>query len=332
MPSTSVSSTSTSVSSRGAGTTAGRNGFLAPALNITTLVSIFVVVIFAVVTQLLVASGAVSLSTTLQLTMWLVALGFVVVLAIAYMFFRVFERVYETAKDRAWNEVTRLTPPRAPNANGQPDKTRETQAPGAQRRNDAQERAQLRRDAGSPGNPADGPPPFILGWSPDGGALKAEDAWVPPDDLRHLGGSAYSVSTEEVFPDGCYLVPDSIKLVSDKPTGKQVYECRVVDRNPALKDRAHDTVVKILANEKPSEAAMPRFGRVEFEDLTITPYVTDQNPMWIRYSLRATGLHPAAPPPERELATWSAPRGVLSEEAEAHVSTDNTPSGAAGTS
>jgi len=322
--------TASSVSSRDAGTTAGRNGFRAPALNITTLVSIFVVVIFAIVTQLLVASGAISLSTTLQLTMWLVALGFVVVLAVAFMFFRVFERVYEAAKDRALNEVTMVASPIASNANG---RTRETQAPGAQRRNDAQERAQLRRDAGSPGNPADGPPPFILGWSPDGSALKAEDAWVPPDELRHLGGSAYSVSTEEVFPEGCYLVPDSIKqLDSDKPAGKKVYECRVVDRNPALKDRAHDTVVKIMANEKPSEASMPRFGRVEFENLTITPYVTDQNPMWIRYSLRASGLHPAAPPPERELVTWSAPRGVPSEDAEAHVSTDDAPSEAAHTS
>jgi membrane protein implicated in regulation of membrane protease activity len=335
MPSTSVSSTSTSVSSSDPGRTAGRNGFLASALNVTTLVSIFVVAIFAVVTQLLVASGAVSLSTTLQLTMWLVALGFIVVLAIAYMFFRVFERVYEnrtiSQEDGAGNNGTMRALARALDANGQRDKTRETQAQ-AQRRNDAQERAQLRPDARSPRSPTDGPPPFILGWSPDGGALKAEDAWVPPDELRHLGGSAYSVSTEEVFPDGCYLVPDSITLVSDKLTGKKVYECRVVDRNPALKDRAHDTVVKILANEKPSEASMPRFGRVEFEDLTITPYVTDRNPMWIRYSLRATGLHPAAAPTERELATWSAPRGVPSEEAEAHVSTDDAQSGGAGTS
>lgn len=307
----------TSVSSSGRGRTAKKNGFPASALNVTTLVSIFVVVIFAVVTQFLVASGAVSLSTTLQLTMWLVALGFIVLLAIAYMFFRVFERVYETAtspqKGRAWNVVTMPAPPPAPDANGQRDKTPETQAPGAQRRNDAQEGAQLGRDTGSPRNPTE----FILGWSPDGGALKAEDAWVPPDELRHLGGSEYSVSTEEVFPAGCYLVPDSITLVSDGPTGQQVYECQVVDRNPALKDRAHETVVKILANQKPSQASMPRFGRVEFEHLTITPYVTDRSPMWIRYSLRATGLHPAAPPTGRERATWTVPpMGVLPEEAQ----------------
>jgi len=326
---------STSVSPSGPGRTAGRNGFLASALNVTTLVSIFAVAIFAVVTQLLVASGAVSLSTTLQLTMWLVALGFIVLLAIAYMFFRVFERVYETAtrsqKDRAGNART-MPEPAALDANRQRDKTSETQAPTAQKRNDAQEGAQLRRGAGSPRNPTDGPHQFILGWSPDGGALKAEDAWVPPDELRHLGGSEYSVSTEEVFPDGCYLVPDSIRLASAKPTGQQVYECRVVDRNPALKDRAHETVVKILANQEPSQASMPRFGRVEFVHLTITPYVPDRNPMCIRYSLRASGLHPAAAPTEREQATWTVPppKDVLSEEAEAHVATDDAPDGAAG--
>lgn len=303
----------TPVLSSGPGTPARRNGFLASAPNVTTLVSILVVV-FAVVTQLLAASGAVSLSTTLQLTMWLVALGFIVLLAIAYMFFRVFERVYETARsshvDRARNAET-IRPPQ--DANGQQGNTRQTQDPAEQERNDAQEGPQLGLDAGSPGNPTDGPPQFILGWSPDGGALKAEDAWVPPHELRHLGGSVYSVSTEQVFPDGCYLVPDSIRLASAKPTGQQVYECRVVDRNPALKDRAHETVVKILANQEPSQASMPRFGRVEFEDLTITPYVPDRDPMQIRYSLRATGLHPAAAPTGREPATWTVPPngGVL---------------------
>jgi hypothetical protein len=287
------------------------------------LVSIFVVVIFAVVTQLLAANGAISLSTTLQLTMWLVALGFIVLLAIAYMSFRVFERVYETAtsphEDRAGNAGAMRAPAPALDANGERDKASETQAPAAQKRNDAQDAAeqeaqtaqeqlaQLPHAAGSPRNPTDRPPQFVPGWAPDGSDLKAEDTWVPPDELRHLDGSEYSVSTQEVFPDGCYLEPDSITLVSDKPSGQRVYECRVVDQNPALKDRPHETVVKILANQKPSQASMPRFGRVEFEHLTITPYVTDQNPMWIRYSLRATGLRPAAAPTGREPARWTTP-------------------------
>ena len=108
----------TSVSSDGPGRTAGRNAYLAPALNVTTLVSIFVVVIFAVVTQLLAASGEISLSTTVQLTMWLVALGFIVLLAIAYMFFR----VYETAtSSQAHNAETMPAPASALDANGHRD-------------------------------------------------------------------------------------------------------------------------------------------------------------------------------------------------------------------
>ena len=301
---------STPVSSSDPGRTDGRNTFSASALNVTTLVSIFVVAVFAVVTQLLAASGAISLCTTLQLTMWLVALGFIVLLAIAYMFSRIFERVYETTptyqEEHDGNDGTMWAAAPVLGANGQ--------------------------DTGSSRNPTDGPPRFIPGWAPDGSGLKAEDTWVPPDELRHLDGSEYSVSTEDVFPDGCYLEPDSITLVSDKPTGQQVYECRVVDRNPALKDRPHETVVKILASQKPSQESMPRFGRVEFEDLTITPYVTDQNPMWIRYSLRATGLHPAGAPTGREQATWTVPSPRSSEETGAHVNTEDVPSGAAGAS
>jgi len=126
---------------------------------------------------------------------------------------------------------------------------------------------------------------------------------------------------EEVFPDGCYLVPDSITLISDEPTGQQVYECRVVDVNPKLKSRPHETVVTILANQMPSQGSMPRFDWVEFEHLTITPYVTDRNPMRIMYSLRATGLHPAAAPTVRQQATWTVPppRDVPPEETAVRV-------------
>jgi hypothetical protein len=54
-------------------------------LNVTPAVLSFVVVIFAVVTQLLSATGVISVSTTQQLTMWLVTLGLIVLLSIAYM-------------------------------------------------------------------------------------------------------------------------------------------------------------------------------------------------------------------------------------------------------
>jgi hypothetical protein len=122
--------------------------------------------------------------------------------------------------------------------------------------------------------------------------------------------------------------------VSDQSTGPKVYKCRVVDRNPALKDRQHQTVVKILADRMPVPPTGVAFELVEFEHLTITPYVTDQDPMWIRYSLRATGLHSAATPTGRDPAKWTVPaqRPVPPEEAEAHSSTEGAPSEAAGTS
>jgi hypothetical protein len=280
-------------------------------LNITTLVLIFVVVAFAVVTQLLAASGAISLSTTVQLTMWLVALGFIVLLAIAYMFFHVFERVFEPAAsspgDRTGDVDTPWVAAHAQDTNGQRDEPFEPLVPAAQERHDAQEGAQHGQDAGSSRNRPGRPRQFIRGWSPDGGALNGEDAWVPPDEFRHLDGAEYAVRTEEVFPDGCYLVPDSITLVSGHPAGQQVYECRVVDRNPALQDRPHQTVVKILADHEPTPPTGTPYEMVEFEHLTITPYVTDQSPMRIRYSLRATGLHSATTLTGREQATWTTP-------------------------
>ena len=298
----------TSGSSGGAVWPAWRNDFLASALNVTALVAIFVVVIFTVVTQILAANGAISLSTTLQLTMWLVALGFIVLLAIAYMFSRVFERVYEIARssqeERARGTGANQVPVSGPDANGQ-DKRYDPQALASQEPNGAPEGARLGQDAGTPRNPPNGPSPFRPGGPPGGSTQEAEDDWVPPEEFRRLDGSEYSVSMDEVFPYGCYL--DSITPVPGKPTGQQVYECRVVDVNPKLKSRPHETVVTIPANQMPSQGSMPRLDWVEFENLAITPYLTDQNPMRIRYALRATGIQPAAAPTVREQATWTVP-------------------------
>lgn len=73
--------------------TADENAISASALNITKIVSTFVA-IFAVITQCLAATGAISLSPALQLTTWLVAAGLIVVLSIADMTCR----AYVTAK------------------------------------------------------------------------------------------------------------------------------------------------------------------------------------------------------------------------------------------
>ena len=70
-----------------------------------------------------------------------------------------------------------------------------------------------------------------------------------------------AVSTRDVFPHGCCLVPDSITEATDcneathtrspaldKQAGRPAYPCRVSD----LAGRSREVVVKILANKMPS--------------------------------------------------------------------------------
>ena len=120
-------------------------------------------------------------------------------------------------------------------------------------------------------------------------------------------GCRFPVSMAQVFPDGCYLVPGSISEAQDydektktrspakdKVTGSRVFQCRVVDMDPELEGRSRETVVKILTDYQPVPPGRAPFELVEFEHLTVTPYVNDKNRM--AYSLRATGLKAAARP------------------------------------
>lgn len=251
---------STSVSSYRQKKTAGRDAFLAPALGVSIAIAIF-----AVVTQSLDATGAISLSTTQQLTMWLVAVGLIVVLWIAYMICS----AYVTA--------------------------RTVQAKAEQARAAAEANARL----------AEAPAVSGSHWK-DGSAEEDEDAWIPPDELRHLDGIERSVSTAKMFPHGCYLQPDSISEAEDydektdtdatvvditRPRAR-VYQCKVVDPNPALKDRSHETVV--ILDQKPSLPPGARYPLVEFEGLMITPHVTDRSPVRMGFTLHATSIRPAA--------------------------------------
>ncbi len=78
-------------------------------------------------------------------------------------------------------------------------------------------------------------------------------------------GSRFGVSTQQVFPAGCHLLPDSIaeamdydektktrRPAVDKVTGRRVWQCRVQDMDPDLAGRSRETVVKILADQMPS--------------------------------------------------------------------------------
>ena len=119
-------------------------------------------------------------------------------------------------------------------------------------------------------------------------------------------GLRLSVSMQEVFSHGCHLVPDSITEAQDynektkqrtpavdKVTGRRVFQCRVVDMDPELEGRSRETVVKIIADRLPVPPTRQPFEPVEFEGLTVTPYVTDKGRM--AYSLRATGIKAARP-------------------------------------
>lgn len=115
------------------------------------------------------------------------------------------------------------------------------------------------------------------------------------------GGTRFAVRFEDVFPAGCALVPDSLAEVEDydektgrrspakdKVTGQRVWQVRVMDLDPELGSRSRETTVKITADYQPVPPTGTPFEPVEFDGMTVTPYVTNNGRM--AYSLRATGM------------------------------------------
>jgi hypothetical protein len=253
--------------------TAERDGFLTPVLAVSIAIAIF-----AVVTQSLVAIGAISLSTTQQLTMWLVAAGLIVLLWIAYIAMQAQARLADAmvATADAAKAAREAAEARA-------DKAEQAIAEGmaaARRGRDDKEASAKSRAA----------------------EAESRDAWVPPGKLRRLNGPEQSVTTADLFPEGCYL--DSISEARETDTRgavvdierprARVYQCVVVDLNPALKDRPHDAVVNVMADQELSLPPGVRHPLVKFDGLTITPCVTDRNSIGMAYELRATGIRFAA--------------------------------------
>ena len=128
-------------------------------------------------------------------------------------------------------------------------------------------------------------------------------------------GSRLPVSMHEVFPHGCHLMPESIteaqdydeqtrtrRPATDKLTGQRVFQVRVVDMDPELEGRSREVVVKVLADRQPVPPTRTPFELVEFENLTVTPYVDSGRCQGrgkctarMAFSLRATGLKAARP-------------------------------------
>jgi len=120
-------------------------------------------------------------------------------------------------------------------------------------------------------------------------------------------GARFPVGMADVFSNGCHLVPDSIAEAMDydeetrrrspavdKLTSKPVFQVRVVDLDPDLAGRSREVVVKVIADRMPVPPTRTPFEAVEFENLTVTPYVVDATKR-LAYSLRATGIKAARP-------------------------------------
>ena len=132
----------------------------------------------------------------------------------------------------------------------------------------------------------------------------------------------------DVFPAGAYMVgevepvedyemikaakqagrdPGDVQL-RDKVTEKRVWSVRVIDADPLARRGKSEVVVKVSADQQPVPPAatqgMP-FRPIEFEELTVTPYV-DENSGRPRqaFSFRALGIKAPAKP--ATIATKSA--------------------------
>lgn len=129
----------------------------------------------------------------------------------------------------------------------------------------------------------------------------------------------YGVSMGDVFPCGAYVVSEvepvrdfeqstAERFVQqvDKQTGLPLWAVSVLDANPEARKSDKTVVVKIMDTVRPvppeATGGTP-FRPVEFEGLTVTPYLDDKacgGPKGgerhrcrarVAYSLRATGMH-----------------------------------------
>lgn len=128
-------------------------------------------------------------------------------------------------------------------------------------------------------------------------------------------GVRLSVGFGEVFPHGCLFVPGSAGAVEDfdektrartpafdKVSGQPVWSVRVIDLDPELGTRARETVVKIAAPVQPLPPAA-EVCPVEFDGLTVTPYVNDKGRIAFSYRaahMRAPATGGRKPAPETE--------------------------------
>jgi hypothetical protein len=133
--------------------------------------------------------------------------------------------------------------------------------------------------------------------------------------------SAIPVAFGFVFPHGAYIKGgvepvrdfdrsqgDRFVQGTDKSSGVRLWQVEVIDADPASRGSVK---VKIVAEVQPVLPAAPGglpFVPVEFEALTVTPYVNNNGRL--AYSFKASGMHPSKtggrPAPARDTAAKDA--------------------------
>jgi hypothetical protein len=116
-----------------------------------------------------------------------------------------------------------------------------------------------------------------------------------------IGGARFALRMEDLFPNGCNLVPDSISEAmdfdektrqrtpaKDKVTKQRVWQVRVMDMDPNLAGRSREVTVKVLADYQPMPPTGAPFEPVEFENLQVTPYVGSNGRL--AFSIRASAI------------------------------------------
>lgn len=121
--------------------------------------------------------------------------------------------------------------------------------------------------------------------------------------MAHSG--RFKITHADLFPHGAYLVSEvepvrdwdkssAAQMVQavDKETGLRVWAVSVLDPDPDARKDAKTVTVKLIATHQPvppeAPAGMP-FRPVEFDGLTVTPYLDDKRNR-VAYSIRATEM------------------------------------------
>jgi hypothetical protein len=117
----------------------------------------------------------------------------------------------------------------------------------------------------------------------------------------------FKVTHDEVFPHGAFVVSEVEPVrdfdrssagksvqATDKENGLLVWAVSVLDADPEARKDVKTVTVKISAPHQPvppeAMAGLP-FRPVEFEGLTVTPYVNESgNRARLAFSIRATGM------------------------------------------